>query len=70
MTFASHITVNVTILVITAPPVAVMVYVDVHVPVEVVGTDILLQIELSAAIEHPAYVMLPETEAMKLKIGH
>ena len=53
-----------TTLVTTTPPVAVMVNVDVHVPVEVVGTEILLQLELSAAIEHPAYVMLPETEAM------
>ena len=59
-----------TTLVTTTPPVAVIVNVDVHVPVEVVEIEILLQLELSAAVVHPDYVMLPETEAMKDKIGH
>ena len=46
-----------------APPVATMVYVDVHVPGVVVGTEILLQFKLSAAKEHPDYVILPKTVA-------
>ena len=59
VTDGEHSTVKETILVVVAPPFATIVYVDVHVPGVVVGTEILLQFEVSAAVAHPVYVILP-----------